>query len=112
MTTTGFAARARQLLDRGCERSERSQTEGHLNTATDSGLQCEKSEKGEKSPYPSLDAVIVASEAEPRPLDEIETRLARLVARAAEPDATPLDHHLVADWTLIRDAKLAGRHAA
>lgn len=57
--------------------------------------------------YGPLDEVIVGDEAHRRSLVEIEARLSRLMARAAEPDATPLDHQLVADWTAILAAKLA-----
>lgn len=55
--------------------------------------------------YRYLDAAIIASEAGRRPPDEIENRLRRLTARAAEPTATPRDHQLARDWTAIREAK-------
>ncbi len=62
--------------------------------------------------FAALDEVIVASEAGRRPLDEIENRLMRLTARAAEPTASPRDHQLVRDWTAICNAKRQGREAA
>lgn len=108
MTTTGYAARARTLLERGSEKSEKSQIAVIQKVST----QREKSEKSEKSPYAPLDEVIAASEAGRRSVDEIERRLARLVAQAAEPEATPLDRQLVRDWTAIRDAKLSSCEAA
>lgn len=111
MTTTGYAQRARRFLERGGEISEKSQIDGNGELRPDTPPQCEIREISEISPYPPLDASIVASEAERRPLEEIEARLTRLVARAADPDATPLDRQLVADWTAIRRAKVAGADA-
>lgn len=112
MPTTGFAQRARRIIEREGDKSQERHSHQSKNRACAPEVQCEISGISEKSPYAPLDALIVASEAERRPLDEIEVRLARRAAHGAEPDATPLDHQLVADWTAIRDAKLAGRQAA
>jgi hypothetical protein len=62
--------------------------------------------------YRPLDEVVAASEAARRTLTHIEHRLRRVTAAAEQPDATSLDHQLVADWTAIRHAKLAGDHAS
>ncbi len=62
--------------------------------------------------YQPLDEVIAASEADRRPLKEIETRLQRLEERAAAPDATELERAVADDWQRIRAAKLSERQAA
>lgn len=59
-------------------------------------------------PFAPIDDIIAGFRAGRRSLDEIETRLARLTARANQPEATDLDRALVRDWTAIRDAKRAG----
>lgn len=55
--------------------------------------------------YAPLDPGIAADEARKRPRAEIVARLDRLVARAARPDAAPLDRQLAADWRAILAAK-------
>jgi hypothetical protein len=104
MPTTGYAQRARRLLDQP--------TPVHILAA------CEISEESEESPrtplelasvepadFVPLDRAIVSSTAGKHTLADIEVRLARCHARAATPGASLVWRQAVADWTRILAAK-------
>ncbi len=55
--------------------------------------------------FAPLDDVIIASEAERYSLEKIEACVARLTDQTRRPEATPLKHQALRDWTAIRDAK-------
>lgn len=59
-----------------------------------------------------LDRDIAEGESDRYSLDEIEVRLARATARAADPAATAIDHQVVRDWIAIRNLKLTEERAA
>ena len=59
-----------------------------------------------------LDEVIADSEASRRTLADIEVRLERLTAIAAQPGASSLNRQLIEDWTKILAAKVRQESAA
>ncbi len=100
MTPTGYAARARKFLEGAREKSEISEISPTARLSND------------PVPFAPLDSAIAASEAGRRSLAEIESRLARVTARATDPAATALDRQVARDWTAIHRVKLSGERAA